>query len=106
MRGAAADLGSGKIEQLRGGDACYNAQVARALFAGELSGPIRDTVALNAAAGVVAYRASQTGNSPQGDLSKRLRSALDEVEAVIEAGIPAQALSRWVATSQSESQEA
>ena len=41
------------VEALRGGDASYNADVARRLLAGE-TGPVRDAVLLNSAAALVA----------------------------------------------------
>ncbi len=52
----AADLGlpRSKPEDLRGGDATVNADVARRVFAGE-TGPVRDAVLINAAAALVAY---------------------------------------------------
>ena len=52
----AADLGCRRPARaaLRGGDAAYNADVARALLAGE-RGPVRDAVLVNAAAALAAY---------------------------------------------------
>ena len=50
-----ADLGipPSPVEALRGGDAAFNASVARAVLAGQ-TGPVRDAVLLNAAAALVA----------------------------------------------------
>src|SRR5690606_38884374 len=47
---AVLDIAPAPPESLRGGDAAFNAAVARRVLAGE-HGPVRDTVLLNAAAG-------------------------------------------------------
>ena len=58
-----ADLGLPRatIDELRGGDAAHNAEIARRVLAGE-KGPVRDIVLLNAAAGpgLVGARAGST----------------------------------------------
>ena len=50
-----ADVGltNAAADDLRGGNAAANAAIARAIFAGDESGPRRDIVVLNAAAGLV-----------------------------------------------------
>ncbi|RZU61385.1 anthranilate phosphoribosyltransferase [Zhihengliuella halotolerans] len=79
------------IEQLRGGDASYNAGVVRDVLAGE-KGPARDAVVLNAAAGLVAYDTDATGA-----LDARLERALERAAAAIDEGRAASALERWAA---------
>ena len=71
-----ADLGMSpiSIDDLRGGEAAENADVARRVFAGE-TGPVADTVALNAAAGLVAD-GSLVGTG-EGSLAARMAAPLE-----------------------------
>jgi len=80
------------VEDLRGGDALRNAEVARALLAGA-RGPVRDAVALNAAAALVA----QDGPGP--DVLNALRAGLQRAEESLDSGAAGAALERWIATS-------
>jgi anthranilate phosphoribosyltransferase len=95
-----ADLGLTPItvEQLRGADAAHNAQVARRVLDGE-TGPVRDTVVLNAAAGLVALgeRAGLVG----GSLVQRLQAGMELAQVALDEGQAAQVLDRWVAASRS-----
>jgi anthranilate phosphoribosyltransferase len=77
-------------DALRGGDAPYNAEVARRLLAGE-AGPVRDAVLLNAAAALVAY------DGIQGDLVSLLGPALERAADAVDSGAAADVLARWVA---------
>jgi anthranilate phosphoribosyltransferase len=88
----AADLGldRAKPDDLRGGDATFNGDVARRLFAGE-RGPVRDAVLVNAAAALAAR------SGPGGDLVGTLRAGLDRAAAAVDSGSAAQVLDRWVA---------
>lgn len=81
------------IEDLRGKNASYNAEVVRRLLDGERS-PIRDAVLLNAAAGLVAY-----DTTAHGDLLERFRFALARAEAAVDGGAAAHVLASWVALS-------
>jgi len=81
---AAGDLG--------GGDSGYNADVVRALVAGE-RGPVRDAVLLNAAAGLVAYEPGE------GDLRDQLAHQLVRAAAAVDDGSASTALDRWVSAS-------
>jgi anthranilate phosphoribosyltransferase len=85
-RASAADL--------RGGDAGFNAEVARRLVAGE-PGPVRDAVLANAAGAVAAY------SGLSGDLLADLRAAWDRVAHAVESGAAASLLERWTALSRS-----
>jgi anthranilate phosphoribosyltransferase len=86
-------LARGRVEDLRGADAPYNAGVARALLAGE-RGPVRDAVLLGAAAALAAY---EGGNAP---LLGRLAAGLERASAALDDGAAARALDRWVQVSQ------
>ena len=80
-------------EDLRGGDAAYNAAVCHALFAGE-QGPVRDAVLLNAAAALTAF-----DGAPEGDLHDALRAGMERAAAAIDSGAASDTLTRWVAAS-------
>lgn len=80
---------------LRGGDATHNAAVVRAVVAGE-PGPIRDAVALNAAAAL----AAADGAPAPGDLAGALAAAYARAVTAIESGAASDLLTRWVAGSQ------
>ncbi len=84
-----ADLGvpRARPEQLRGGDAEANAELARAVLAGE-AGPHRDVVLLNAAAGLVA-----------GGAVTDLAAGLELATAAVDDGRAAAVLERLVAVS-------
>jgi anthranilate phosphoribosyltransferase len=80
------------LEQIRGADAAHNAAVARRVLAGE-PGPVRRTVLLNAAAGLVA-----DGTLPgtgSGTLLERLAAGVALAEASIDEGRAADVLGRW-----------
>jgi anthranilate phosphoribosyltransferase len=98
----AADLGLAPIglEDLRGSDAVHNAAVARRVLDGE-AGPIRDTVLLNAAAGLVAAgeRAGLEAGAP---LAERLRAGMDLAAAAVDSGAAARVLDRWIALTRAE----
>jgi anthranilate phosphoribosyltransferase len=87
-----ADLGIPRATpgDLRGADAPYNARVARAVLAGE-QGPVRDIVALNAAAALVA----SDGTPPAEDLTEALRAAYARALEAIDSGRAAALLDRW-----------
>jgi anthranilate phosphoribosyltransferase len=81
------------IEELRGGTAELNAEVARRVLAGE-AGPVRDAVLLNAAAAVAAYEAGD------GSLQERLAAGLATATAALDDGRAGALLNRWVEVSQ------
>jgi anthranilate phosphoribosyltransferase len=93
---------SANLEQLIGGDARYNAQVARDLFAGNTSGnlgAVRDIVILNAAGGVVAYQAARSPELVGSELETRFESAVQLVTVALESGNAQSKLEQWVAAS-------
>ncbi|TBL29743.1 anthranilate phosphoribosyltransferase [Verrucosispora sp. SN26_14.1] len=77
------------LSDLRGGDAAYNADVARRLLAGE-PGPVRDAVLVNAAAALA------TQGPLDGDLTDALRAGLDRAAESIDSGDAARTLDRWI----------
>ncbi|GAA4356379.1 anthranilate phosphoribosyltransferase [Angustibacter luteus] len=96
-----ADLGvpRASIEQLRGGDAAFNADVVRRLLAGE-PGPVRDAVLLNAASALVAADAADDARPTErssGSLTERMGEALVRTAESVDTGATAQVLDRWVA---------
>jgi anthranilate phosphoribosyltransferase len=84
----ALDVTPASADDLAGGDAATNATVLRALVAGD-AGAVRDTVLLNAAGTIAAFR----GLSP--DLTTDLQSALTEATEAIDSGRAAKLLARW-----------
>jgi anthranilate phosphoribosyltransferase len=74
---------------LRGGDATFNADAARRMFAGE-PGPIRDAVLLNASAAF----AAQAGFP--GDFRDLLRSGMVRAAEAVDSGAATGLLDRWV----------
>jgi anthranilate phosphoribosyltransferase len=88
----AMDLGVARSAEgdLRGGDAAFNAAVARRVFAGE-KGPVRDAVVLNAGAALAAH--AGFGD----DLPAALRTGIDRAAAALDSGAAARALDGWLA---------
>jgi anthranilate phosphoribosyltransferase len=93
-----ADLGIPRatIEQLRGGDPQHNAEIARRTLAGE-TGPVRDIVLLNAAAGLVAWDLALDHTRGQEDIRTRFREKIALAASVIDSGAATAKLDQWVA---------
>ncbi|MDM7831410.1 anthranilate phosphoribosyltransferase [Cellulomonas edaphi] len=89
-----ADLGVARVglDDLRGADAAYNADVARRLLAGE-PGPVRETVVLNVAAALVAD--GTLPGTADGSLVDRLTAGAGHARASLDTGAAAGALERW-----------
>lgn len=88
------------IDQLIGGDAKHNAEVARRLFAGEAfenSQAIFDVVVLNAAGGMVAYQIAQGSRASIADL---FDPAIKSAKAAIESGAAQRKVVEWSAATQ------
>ena len=95
-------LAKAQIADLIGGDAEFNAQVARDLFAGKTSGnlgAIKDIVMLNAAGGVVSYQMAKDSSKADVDLLLRFQDALELVATTLESGAAEAKLADWVAAS-------
>ncbi|WGD36229.1 anthranilate phosphoribosyltransferase [Lysinibacter sp. HNR] len=95
------DLGikRASMEDLLGKDAVYNARIARETLAGS-SGPIRDIVLLNAAAGMVAYDLHRSPSTIEIPLLDRLRSHLLIAEEAIDSGAALRKLEEWAEATQ------
>ena len=90
------------LEQLIGGDAPYNAQIARDLFTGMTNGnlgSVRDIVILNAAGGVVAYQAAKNPELVGSELIDRFEAAIEHVTVALESGRAHAKLEQWVQAS-------
>ena len=94
------DLGiaRSRIADLIGGDPAHNAEVIHRVLAGE-TGPVRDIVALNAAAGLVAYRLAEDASQGERSILERLDEELAVARAAIDSGAAAAKLAEWVAAS-------
>ena len=92
------DLGipRARIADLVGGDAEHNAAIARRVLAGE-TGPVRDIVLLNAAAGLVSYRLAADQSERDRPIVARFREQLAVARAAIDGGAAAAKLDEWVA---------
>jgi anthranilate phosphoribosyltransferase len=85
-------VGPFKVDDLVGGNAEANAEAVRGLISGQ-AGPIRDTVLLNAAAAIAAFRGLST------DLHADLTAAMSVATQAIDSGAAADLLTRWVTRS-------
>ncbi|MBD8703567.1 MULTISPECIES: anthranilate phosphoribosyltransferase [unclassified Frigoribacterium] len=83
------------IADLVGGDAQHNADVARRVLAGE-TGPVRDIVLLNAAAGLVSYRLAVDPSERDRPVVVRFREQLAVAAEAIDSGAAAAKLDAWV----------
>jgi len=83
------------VADLRGGDAAANAVVVREVLDGK-TGPVRDAVLLNAAAGLVSVDLNADG-----DLLERMRAAFTLAAESVDSGKAAGVLTKWIALSQS-----
>ncbi|ANJ27055.1 anthranilate phosphoribosyltransferase [Agromyces aureus] len=95
------DLGiaRAKIDQLKGGDAAFNAEVVHRVFAGE-QGPVRDIVVLNAAAGLVSYALAQDPSQVQRSILDRFAEQMAIAAETIDSGAAARKLEQWVAATE------
>jgi anthranilate phosphoribosyltransferase len=88
-------LPTSKPGDLRGGDPAHNAEVVRSVLAGE-TGPIRDTVVLNAGAAL----AAASGVPGAERLEEALAGGCARASAALDSGAARTLLERWAATSQ------
>ncbi|MFM5905029.1 MAG: anthranilate phosphoribosyltransferase [Micrococcales bacterium] len=90
-------------EVLVGGDAHFNAEVARSVFANRTDGnlgAVRDIVALNAAAGVVTYELAKDSTRSDVEINIRFEDALERVSNALDSGAASAKLSEWIAATQ------
>ncbi|MCU1445753.1 anthranilate phosphoribosyltransferase [Cryobacterium sp.] len=86
------------IDQLVGGSPEHNAGVVHSVLAGQ-TGPVRDIVLLNAAAGLVAYDLAHDPAQSQVSILDRFRAKLLVAADAIDSGAAAAKLLQWVAAS-------
>ncbi|MGV9192860.1 anthranilate phosphoribosyltransferase [Microbacterium sp. MC2] len=89
------DIPRARIEDLLGGEPAHNADVVRRVLAGE-TGPVRDIVLLNAAAGIVSYRLFRDPTEVQRPILERLAQARDEAARAIDTGAAEAKLTAWI----------
>jgi anthranilate phosphoribosyltransferase len=87
------------LDELKGGSPAHNAEVVRRVMDGE-TGPVRDIVLLNTAAGIVAFRLFQDPMQAQRPILDRLAEGMDAATAALDDGRAAAKLNDWVATTQ------
>lgn len=101
-----ADLGLSQshLDDLVGGDAHFNAQVARMVLGQETPDrnldAVRDIVVLNAAGGVVAYELAKDASQASLSINERFANAITKVRAALDSGAAAEKLSAWIAATQ------
>lgn len=86
------------IEQLIGGDARHNAEVAMHLFDGETQGnfaAIKEVVLLNAGAGIAAYELAKTPQLANVSLVDRIDAAMQKARAALEGGLAHNKVIEW-----------
>ncbi|MGN7186892.1 anthranilate phosphoribosyltransferase [Microbacterium enclense] len=85
------------IDDLLGGSPDHNADVVRRVLSGE-TGPVRDIVLLNAAAGLVSYRLFQDAAEVQRPILERLAEAMADAAAAVDDGRASAKLGDWIET--------
>jgi len=96
-------LAKANIDQLIGGDAQHNAEVANRIFDRDRSGnfaAIRDIVILNAAGGVVAYELAKDSSRSDVNLDLRFEDAILRVTKALDSGAAKAKLAEWIAATQ------
>jgi anthranilate phosphoribosyltransferase len=88
------------IDDLIGGDPEHNADVTRRVLAGE-TGPVRDIVLLNAAAGLVSYRLAVDPSERDRPVIARFREQLAIAAEAVDSGRARRKLDDWVAATSS-----
>jgi len=81
-------------EALRGGEAAYNAEVMRQVFAG-ITGPVRDAVVLNAGA-ALAVTAGGPSDPSTDEVHEAVGAGMRRAEQAIDSGAAAEVVERWV----------
>jgi anthranilate phosphoribosyltransferase len=88
------------IEDLAGGEAADNAAVAREVLAGGGSSAVRDAVALNVGAGILAWEGLDHPVSAD-TFEARMRDAVGRAQAALADGAGARLVERWAQASNS-----
>lgn len=95
------DFGIEKVQlsALHGGDAEHNALIATRLLEGD-TGPVRDVVLLNAAAGMAAFRLAQDATQVTRPIRERIHENVAVLADAIDSGRAHQFLRNWAAFTQ------
>ena len=93
-------MASSSIEDLAGGEAGDNAAVAREVLAGGGSSAVRDAVALNVGAGILAWEGLDNPVSAD-TFEARMRDAVGRAQAALADGAGARLVERWAQASNS-----
>ncbi len=93
-------MASSSIEDLAGGEAADNAAVAREVLAGGGSSAVRDAVALNVGAGILAWEGLDHPVSAD-TFEARMRDAVGRAQAALADGAGARLVERWAQASNS-----
>ena len=93
-------MASSSIEDLAGGEAADNAAVAREVLAGGGSSAVRDAVALNVGAGILAWEGLDHPVSAD-TFEVRMRDAVGRAQAALADGAGARLVERWAQASNS-----
>ena len=91
-------MASASIEDLAGGEAAENAAVARDVLSGGGADAVRDAVALNVGAGILAWECLENPVT-RSDFEPRMRGAVERALAALADGSGARLIERWVAAS-------
>ena len=86
------------LEHLIGGDAKHNAEVAAALFSGDITGnlsAIKEVVLLNSAAGIAAYQLANDPALAIESIDDRLQAGYELAKTALESGAAHQKLVQW-----------
>jgi anthranilate phosphoribosyltransferase len=92
-------LAPATLDDLRGGDPRHNAHVLTETLEGK-SGPIRDIVLLNAAAGLVSFELAKDSSQVLRPITERLSEQMLKAEAAIDSGSARTKLEEWVNATQ------
>ncbi|PPF86709.1 anthranilate phosphoribosyltransferase [Subtercola sp. Z020] len=92
------DLGlkRASIDDLKGADPDTNAAIVHRVLAGE-TGPVRDIVLLNAAAGLVAFDLARDPSEVQRSIVERFSEKMAIAAESVDSGAAARKLKKWVA---------
>ena len=93
-------MASASIDDLAGGEAADNAAVAREVLAGGGSSAVRDAVALNVGAGILAWEGLDHPVSAD-TFEARMRDAVGRAQAALADGAGARLVERWAQASNS-----
>jgi anthranilate phosphoribosyltransferase len=96
-----AELGIARAhpDDLLGKDPAHNAGVIRSVLAGE-TGPVRDIVLLNTAAGITSWQLAQDPEQIRRPITERLRQNMGLAAEAIDSGAAAAKLEAWAAATQ------